>query len=481
MHLQKLVEVLKKLDEEQIKRLDEYVRSPYFRIPPVCVLLLNRLMPLHPRFMETKMQWQKLGKKDVTLSTIAKQRNAATGLLKAIDGFIAQEQWELNKLESTRLKLKGYKQLQLEDKFEDGYKEQMAFLEDEPEQDIDTFYEKHMLVELSMQGVAARANRTANNDIRPVIKTLDEYYAMKKMRYLCEALSRQLVLGVEYTPDNTAFIVSKLEPYTKANYPYVYLFVNVFGMVSSKEFEKSLDYYYTLKRFIQDVSTEIISQSIKEVVDYILNNFMRWSNKGYKEAGAEYLWWIKWKMSKSLLLQEGRLLPVTFRNIVGVAKMQEDVAIMEDVIKHYSVYLPDNHYVANLMYANGLYYYIKSNFKEAARAFLQADPREDLMFSCLVRYWHWRSLYEFDDEDFESLNTHLLSFEKYVYRNAKVLKHRAKTFQLFIKYSYSLIKCGSKLEYEKCLLELTAEQKFAGKDWLVGNYTIKLQKRPVHI
>lgn len=263
---------MKQFDEEKLRRLDEYVRSAYFKVPPVCVLLLNRLMPLHPKFLESKMQWQKLGKKDATLSTIAKQRNAATGLLKAIDGFIALEQLQLNKPELIRLKLKGYKELKLEDKFEEGFNEQMAFLENEPEQDIDTFYEKHMLIELSMQGVVARSNRTLENDIRPVLKTLDEYYALKKIRYLCEAISRQLVLGVEYTPENTAVILKVLEPYSNSRYPYVYLFLNVFGMVNSKDFDKSLTYYDALKESIQNLTESTVSQSVREAVDYILNN-----------------------------------------------------------------------------------------------------------------------------------------------------------------------------------------------------------------
>ncbi|HRG89802.1 MAG TPA: hypothetical protein PLW44_12330, partial [Chitinophagales bacterium] len=231
MHLQKLVEVLKKLDEEQLKRLDEYVRSPYFKVPPVCVLLLNRLMPLHPRFMETKMQWQKLGKKDVTLSTIAKQRNAATGLLKAIDGFIAQEQWQQNKSEIIHLRLKGYKLLQLDDKFDEGFNEQMSFLNKEPEQDTDTFYEKHMLVELSMQGFAVKSKRTASNDIRPLIRTLDEYYALKKIRYQCEAMNRQQVFGVSYNDDSSDALISLLEGYLSTHNHYVYLFVNIFKML----------------------------------------------------------------------------------------------------------------------------------------------------------------------------------------------------------------------------------------------------------
>ena len=280
MHLQKLVEVLKKLDEEQLKRLDEYVRSPYFKVPPVCVLLLNRLMPLHPRFMETKMQWQKLGKKDVTLSTIAKQRNAATGLLKAIDGFIAQEQWKDNENEVARMRLKGYKQLGLYEKFDDGYKELYNELQNGVKQDIDVFYERHMLVELSMQGIVARSNRTITNDIRPVIKTLDEFYALKKICYVCEAINRQQILGLNYDLVNSNILLSDLEPYNSPKFKYVFLFLNVFKMMSANFFNESMEFYRILKIFIEEKIDSTVSHTVKDVVDYIQSVCLKWNNKG---------------------------------------------------------------------------------------------------------------------------------------------------------------------------------------------------------
>lgn len=479
MHLQKLVEVLKKLDEEQIKRLDEYVRSPYFRVPPVCVLLLNRLMPLHPRFMETKMQWQKLGKKDVTLSTIAKQRNAATGLLKAIDGFIAQEQWQLNKLEITRLKLKGYKQLQLEDKFEEGYEEQMAFLENEPEQDIDTFYEKHMLVELSMQGVVARLNRTTSNDIQPVIKTLDEFYALKKICYMCEAINRQQSLGLNYSVQNSDLLLSSLERYCTPKNKYVYLFTNVFKMMNTNDFVESSRHYTFLRDFIFSNIDPSISSSFKDVVDYIQSVCLKWNNKGYSEAGSEYLLWVDWKIKNSLLLQSGKILPVTFRNIVSVPITNGDTTRAKDVIDKLSFFLPKEERDSNVAYANGLYLYAARSYKEAARAFLVSDPKDDVGFYCLVRYWHWRSLYEADPNDVGALYNHLQSFEKYIYRNNRKLKSKATTFVKFLQYAEKLYKYDSVNDYKKGLSLLKQESKFAGKDWLCDKYSEKIGKRPM--
>jgi hypothetical protein len=477
MHLQKLVEVLKKLDEEQIKRLDEYVRSPYFRVPPVCVLLLNRLMPLHPRFMETKMQWQKLGKKDITLSTIAKQRNAATGLLKAIDGFIAQEQWQLNKLEITRLKLKGYKQLQLEDKFEDGYKEQMAFLEDEPEQDIDTFYEKHMLVELSMQGVTARLKFVRPTDLDPIIKTFDEYYSLKKLRYACEISSRYATAGLDYPNDDAKAMIHILEKYVNPNYPYVYLFVNIYRMLSEGDYLSGFYYYDIVKKFISDRERIVVSQSVREAVDYVTAYCLRWFNRGNDDAGREYLWWIDWRLRNGLLLQKGRLMPVTFRNIVSAAQSQSDTEKMADVINSYMSYLPSDHLDSNLSYAKGLYNYALHNYKTATRFFLTAEAKDEPIFNCLIRYWHWKSLYEYDSNDIDSLYNSIDSFEKYIKRNLKHLKSKAKSFEIFLIYCMELLRVENKESLLLIIDRLQLEKQFAGKRWLIEKFESKRMQK----
>lgn len=477
MHLQKLVEVLKKLDEEQLKRLDEYVRSPYFKVPPVCVLLLNRLMPLHPRFMETKMQWQKLGKKDVTLSTIAKQRNAATGLLKAIDGFIAQEQWQSNKLEFIRLKLKGYKELKLDDKFEEGFNEQMSFLENEPEQDTDTFYEKHMLVELSMQGVVARLKFAKPTDLNPILKTLDEYYSLKRLRYACEIVNRYATAGINYQEDNDVVIMGVLQKYNELQYPYVYLFVSIYKMLSSLDYRDSFYHYQKVKKFIEYKTSSVVSQSIKESVDYVTAYCLRWHNRGNEEAGIEYLWWIDWRLSKGLLLQKGKLMPVTFRNIVSAAQGQSNTQKMADVINNYGAYLPSEYLDSNLSYAKGLYNYEIRNYKIAARFFLMAEAKEEPVFNCLIRYWHWKCLYEYDSNDIDSLYNSIDSFEKYIKRNLKHIKSKAKSFEFFLEYSMELLRAENKETLSLVVERLQNEAQFAGKRWLIDKFELKKKQK----
>jgi hypothetical protein len=63
------------------------------------------------------------------------------------------------------------------------------------EQDFEVFYRRHLLTELQFGGFDAVLNRTADNDLHPVTRTLDAFYALKKLRYHCELLNRKIGSG----------------------------------------------------------------------------------------------------------------------------------------------------------------------------------------------------------------------------------------------------------------------------------------------
>jgi len=77
-----------------------------------------------------------------------------------------------------------------------------------------TNYQWSLLIELSFNGFDAKLNRTSQNDLAPLLQSFDEYTALRKLRYLCEALSRKQVLGTAYDEAASAVLLKKLEPNT---------------------------------------------------------------------------------------------------------------------------------------------------------------------------------------------------------------------------------------------------------------------------
>ena len=474
MHLEKLAAVLKTFDKPRLRRLKVYISSPFFNVPPVCAVLLERLMPLHPQFEERKMRPESLAKKRHALSTLGKQQTAGSYLFRAIEKFMAQEEWEKSNTE-TFYKLQGLQQLPLAEEFNKGCQKQLEWLQAEPEQQVDTFFQRHLLTELTLNGFAAKLNRTAQNDIMPVVKTLDEFYALKKLRYLCEALNRRQFFGTPliYHEQHIPTLLTILEPYTNFGHPYVYLFVNVYKMMAADSYEDYDLYYQLIKQYTLRNGNSV---GVREAIGYAVNQSLYWNNKGYAPAGSEYLWWTEWKLKHHLLLQNGWMQPVTFRNIVGAAQSQNDKERMSRTIKTYAGYLPAEHHAINLAFANGLYYYMLKNYKEAVRFFLLAHAGEEMAFNCIIRVWQWKCLYELDRNDTDVLLNHLSSFEKYLLRNKTQPLPLLGSSHLFIQYSRKLLRATTASETAACSKELENEQRFAGKLWLLQQLETKNKK-----
>ena len=474
MHLEKLAAVLKTFDKPRLRRLKVYIHSPFFNVPSVCAVLLERLMPLHPQFEERKMRPESLGKKRHELSTLGKQQTAGSYLFRAIEKFIAQEEWQKSNTE-TFYKLQGLQQLPLAEEFNKGCQKQWEWLQAEPEQNFDTFYQRHLLTELTLNGFAAKLNRTGQNDIMPVVKTLDEFYALKKLRYLCEALNRRQFFGTPliYHEQHIPTLLKILEPYTHDGHPYVYLFVNVYKMMAAHSYEDYDLYYQLIKQYTLRHGN---SAGVREAVTYAINQCLHWNNKGYAAAGSEYLWWTEWKLKHHLLLQNGRIQPVTFRNIVSAAQSQNDKERMSRSIESYARYLPEEHYPTNPAFANGLYHYMLKNYKKAVRFFLLAHAGEEVAFNCIIRVWQWKCLYELDRNDTDALLNHLSSFEKYLLRSKTAPMPLLGSSHLFIHYSRKLLRSNTASEIAACFKALENEERFAGKLWLMQQLEAKNKK-----
>jgi hypothetical protein len=476
MHLEKVVRVLKAFDEQQLNRLEDFLDSPYFKITPGASLLFKRLKPLYPKFQETKMDPKVLGQKDKRLSTSMKQSALGSHLLKAIEQFLAVEQWQKNEDEKTRLTITGWQELELLGEYEKALEKQMARIEGDKEWTTDLFWERYKLTELSKNGFYAKINRGGSLDITPLLDTLDQFHAITKLRYLCEALFRAQQFGTPfpYTQDERKEIIKTLESFTNYSHPYVYVFVNAFRMIEEESFSEGDIYYNALKQFIQRETT--VSADIIKVVDYAINHCVQWYSKGYVEAGKEYIWWIDWKARHNLLLQNGMITPITFRNILRIAASTKiDPQWIGNWISKYGSHLPSDHYDTNIAFGRGLHQYRLKNYVEALRYFLLAQVREEVQFNASIRVWEWMCLFEYDKNDINALSDHLSAFEKYILRNKADLKHLGGLYDKFVNNAGRLLKSTheeAKLQFE----ELQNEEHFAARPWLLEQLELKTQK-----
>ncbi len=474
MQFGKLTLTLKALSAAQLKRLDKFVHSPYFSVYQPSVLVFEELQKLHPHFSETNLSSEAISRWSKKLSTIKQQETAGVRLLRAIEMFIIIEKAK-NTLDLPNVNLlEELRHLKLTAEFNKQLEKSINALNADAEQNIDIFYGKHTLAELQLNGFEARLNRSNVHNILPVLKTLDEFYALKKLRYLCEAVNRKVSLSFadDSHEQHVSTLLKILQPYTNPKYPYVYLFVNVYQMLAATTYEESEIYYGLIKQYVTEHQKDKpVSQSIIEAVTYAHGNCIKWYNKGLAAAGNEFLWWIEWERQHDLLLENGRLQPINFRNIIVMALQHRSPQEIKAFIVHYSPFLPAEYRDACTTFALGLYQYRIKQHSKAARSFAAAQAGTDVVFNCIVRRWQWMNLYESNPTDVGILLSQLEAFNKFQLRHKAQVKQVQSAFKLFISYAEQLLRADA-LETE--LLRLKAEPHFAGKPWLLEQLQLKV-------
>lgn len=317
---------MRALSKERIGRLSEYIHSPYFKVRPQSIVFFDYLMTLYPDFQESKLDPDIVGRRIKGIPTLSAQSITASRLLQSIQRFLAYEDWERNEMDVTWHQFNALKQLNLFEEFDTEYQKILDAINEDPEQDIQTFFNRHLFTDLSSRGFDALLKRTIQNDLTPTLKTLDEFYALKLLRYMCEAISRKQILGTGYDEAHIVQVLKILKPFTNEKYPYPYLFINVYRMMSAVTHNAGEPHYRMIKEFASKQTSVTLPASIIESMSYAINWCLYWYGKGYEEMGNEYLWWTQFKMKYSLLLENGKLMPITFRNVVSLAVLSNQPA-----------------------------------------------------------------------------------------------------------------------------------------------------------
>jgi hypothetical protein len=470
MHLSKLTNFLGRLDKAQIKRLGEFVHSPYFKTPVSAVALFDYLSAMHPGFPAELIQPHVIARKSKLLPTANKQSKAGTDLFESTERFMALEKWWTDENNMLLQLIPVMRDMHMMDRYELALKKLKNNVLNNKEPGLDTFYSRHLLSEFQLNGFDAKLKRNTNNEITPIINTLEEFYAIKKLRYLCEAINRQEVLGIGSIHQQITPLIKILEPFNNEKNPYVQLFIHVARMLIAATYKESLPHYTYIRNLAQANKAISLPESVSESMSYAINSSIKWGRLGYAAAEKEYIWWINFKMEHNLLLESGKLLPITLRNIVlSAANIKASPDWLKKLLDHYIQYIPKDHRETTESFAWGIYYYLIKDYNRAAECLIRAQAREEPIFNCIIRRWHMICLYESGDSDTGTLVNNLEAFEKYLSRHEKHLHRFKPVFESFTRYFRKcLLHSGSRLE--SIIRSLEKESFFAGQNWLLEQF-----------
>ena len=465
MRFTKLTALLRELSPTQKKRFGGYLHSPFFNTPPTAVALYEYLLSIHGTFPEKDLSPQAIAERKPLLKTESIQNKAGTQLLGCYENFLAAAHFADHHTQPALHKLAALKAQGYFEQFEEELQAMRQMAEGQLTKTISYFELQHQLAELQYNGFDNKLKRKQGQHIQPVLDTLDTYYAIKKIRYLCEALNRGQMQPSAHITTTAAPLLAQLSGLQ--HHPYIYLFTHVFGMLGAETFDDSTAHYQQIKKHIEAATDAATDTSIREVSDYLQAWSIKWMNKGHQQAAHEYLHWIRYKARHGWLLQHGLIEPAVYTNVLAVmVRTRQPADDIERFITQYTPALPAAIQQSRSTYAQAILLYAQAQYADAAMLFSQAEAKDDPVFNSIIRRWFFISTFESRPWGY-GLDVILNTYARYINRNEALPDSIKEVFRQFISHSQKLL--HSPLKHERQQLKTLIENQpyFPGKEWVI--------------
>lgn len=460
MYLPKLTTTLAKLSKENMKRFSAFVCSPYFGFSAGAQKLIKFCELYHPTFNEKNFNAVQIAKKSPELSSPKTQANRASEIVLGFEKFVAVEQTAISLFPTRQLQIVGLQRFNFPELATKNAAQLLAELNNPPNESVESFQNKHFLFEAMANGIGATVGNANAHSIEKVIASLDEFYALKKIRYQCEILNRSLFLKVSAPPFNENYLISILQPYLNQNHPYVFIFFLIYKMLSEMKHDVFLRHYKIFKETTNNINHLTYKSLLSEASGYLITLTHYWIEKEHQE----YFYWIDWQIHHDAFLQNQMLNPVRFRNVVINAFLfDKGEKWLSNFIEKFQVFLPEKHKELNQEFVNGVLLLEQKKLKKAFQSFRKIADTEDVIFNCIIKRFQFITLYELDSENTEELKIFIESFTKFMQRNTNKIGPVLEANRLFIKYAKLLIVNAEKLNIEK----LKKEERLLMKSWFI--------------
>lgn len=465
MYNSKLYSILEYFSKYEQNRCRKYITSPYFnrnkgiiRLFDYLVEKLNEKGPEEPELDDKMVIWQKIGESkeydDVRF------RKYCSDLLKLVEGFLAQEMYEENPLHQATYLIEAVgrrKMAQLQNSTSKSVKRLTSRQVHRPAsyyfyqyQIEKTFYEQF------------RAKRAEVTNIEAVTLNLDRFYLAEKLKYYCEIMSHQYEGAHRYEILFIEEIIHHVEMYNYDEVPPIAVYYQIYlAMVDGENHE----HYYKLKDLLSRYGLEFPTEEAFNAYTFAINYCTRQINKGSQQFLQEYFDLYKDLLEKRIIFVEGELPTAHFKNIATVGLRLGKIDWIDQFIKEYQFFLPQEHRESAVSFNLAQLYFYKKDYDKVIEL-LQFIEYEDLTYNLNAKLTLLVTYYEIDE--IEALYSLLESFRVYLKRNKNVTARRRRSYLNLIRFvrKLSRILPGDEKALSKIKSEMQETREIVMIKWL---------------
>ena len=420
----KLFKLLSTLEYKELKKLRDFLSSPYFNKTSLFVRLFDRLKLYHPNYehVDTLQIFEEICPKEaISLQNINERFSQLSRL---VETFLRQETLQNQTNTTLQLSLDTFHDRNLPDEFVKLVKKNIEILKSaHPLNDTQSQLLWSIHHRIHRYVVAGRL--LYRKDAPDPIKYLDEYYLLQKLRHSANTITETHDSSEHYN----ILLLEEILQSIPIRYPHHPILSFYHKLCSHMMDDASFSYEQVQKAFFQcsDRMEEDEQHFVLLVLINLVNKQLR---KGRGEYSATILKLYQRGVKKGLFLKPGRLTVNSFLNICSIAAANSAFDWIHDFIETHEPLLVDKNaknagYLARAMLA-----FNKAQFVEA-QGFLDEIHTNEIVFKIRSRNLYVRCLLEFffqSPSTYSTLRSYCNAQEKFINRTSKLNQNRKSAY-----------------------------------------------------
>ncbi len=443
----KLSTILHHFSKIELNRFEKYLRSPYFNSAEVLI----QLFELWSKQLNAKKE---LSKEEMWASLHPKEkyddlkfRKYNSQLLKLIEGFLAQEEYEADNLYEANFLMQAVGKRKMEKLINTTLRNAKLKSEQQLYKPADYYFHQYQIEKNAYDLKDFESKRTERTNIAEIINNLDRFYLAEKMRYYCTLLSQQSLVAIDYELLFIDEIVAHIENNKYEDYPAIALYYQIY--LTQKEVENK-EHYFKFRELLVKYALAIPPSEANEMYRHALNYCIKWINRKDLQFLEEYFNVYDEFISSKIIFEGTGLTTGHFTNIVTISLRLKKYEWTEKFIDQYKSYLPSeqrenysNFYKAQMFFYQKKYQYVIINLNKVE----ETDIMNYYISKCLLAATY------FELKEFSALESLLDSFRAMIFRNKKLSDIQQNGYKDFIKFVKKLINVTSGDRKEIILLK----------------------------
>lgn len=456
----KVVALLKSLTPDEMRLLDKFVKSPIHNKHNQVIQLFSHIRKNIHQPAEKIYSEKLFGKLfPGEQLNLKKLHHVSSYLFKTVEEFLAWNEWKHNSTAQGLELLKAYRRLNQPHFF---YKAFNQTIEKQSGVDIRDSNYFHQLFELENLRFSQMRVDSKNKNfyLQELSDAQDEAFIIQKLKTACILLSNQGVTKITYDLGLIPLIQSYVENKNYLQNPTLAIYYYASKVLSN--FNDN-DSFHQLKELLLKYRERFHTQELYDIHIFAINYCIRRLNTGDQKFMREVFDIYQSGIYSGIFLDQGKLAPRTYSNIVMSGLRLGEYDEVEKFIYSYKGKLPEKQREGFFNYNLAHLFYEKKNYKKAMPLLLQIETY-DVLHTCTSKTLLAKMYFELNES--ESLSNLIQSFKIFLKRK-KLLGYHRELYLNFISFLIKLIN-ANKLELLNNISEEIKNTKvLAERGWLL--------------